>query len=270
MIKKILFLLILTTVIFSKELKEYPDKINFRFGGLFIGEQNSDLKISKDGIGGVINIQDLFNLETRAFSFRLDASYRFNSKHSIELSWYRIINNGFTDKDIHFKWGDKELIAKGELKTHFNTDIYKINYLYSFYHSSKVEMKLVAGFHTTTIDIGFDGNYNTDDNPDSTQNSKKGISSLAPLPVIGYRLGYSITPKWIVHFSIDYFYVAFAGLSGGISDILLGIDYHLFKHFSMGFAINSTEMHFKMESEETEYKLVHSTLGVLFYLNTHF
>jgi len=271
MIKKIFFLLLLTSIVFaSKNKEEFPDQINFKVAGLFIGGQNSDLKVVKDGIGGVLNLQDLFNLDTNQFSFRLDSSYRFNDNHAVELSFYRIINNGYTDKGVHFTWGDKEIIASGELSSHFNTDIYKVNYLYSFYHSNKVEMKLTAGIHITTIDLGFEGKFTDKENPDDTKESSKEISTLAPLPVVGYRMQYAITPAWVVNFGIDYFYLSFSGFSGGMSDLLLGIDYHIFKNFGIGVSVNSTKLHFKMIDDDMTYNLVHSTVGALFYLNVNF
>jgi len=266
----LLFLLIFTLILNAKNEESYPDKIKFKVGVFFVGNQDSDLKVTKGGVGAIFNVQDLFNLETTQFAVRIESSYRFNECHGVEFLWYRILNSGYTDKDIRFTWGDKDIIANGELKSHFNTDIYKMNYLYSFYHSSEVEMKLSAGIHVTTIDLGFEGNYATDDNPDTIQKSNKKLSTLAPLPVIGYRLEYSITQEWVVSFSIDYLYLAFSGFSGGMTDILLSMEYNFFKNFGVGLGFNSTQMHFKMEEDDTEYKLVHSVTGGLLYIISNF
>ena len=253
-----------TAVLLADE--KLPDTMQLRLGGYLLSDQNTDIKLGHSGVGVTINLQDTFNMDTTAQVFRLDGYYRFTPKHSVEFAWYAIHNSSSTQHD--FDWDDENISPIASLDTFFNTDIYKVNYIYSFYHSDKVELGLSAGLHITKIAIGFDGSYKSD----STETSgKEDVGVTAPLPVLGIRLNYNILPSLSVKYAVDYFFITFEGAAGSMSDALLTIDYRMFKHFGMGIGINSTRMRFKADvGEEGELKLNHDVSGGLIYATVNF
>jgi hypothetical protein len=215
-----------------------PDNFQIRLGGYIVGSQNTDFKVSQNGVGAIINLQDIFKLETTVNVFRMDGYYRFTPKHSIEFSLYSIKSKGQTDQD--FQWADKNITANGGLSTFFNTDIYKVNYVYSFYHNEEVELGISGGLHIMKLAAGFNGSYNVDGNLSDA--AAEDVIVTAPLPVVGFRVGYNILPSLSVKYSVDYFLVTYQDINGGLVDSMLTLDWRMARNFGMGVGYNSTRM----------------------------
>jgi hypothetical protein len=250
-----------------------PDQMQLRLGGYLLADQATDILVTKHGLGATINLQDLFKMEEQTQVFRLDGFYRFTPKHSVEFSWYSIKNSSKSDEDINFEWGDENISANGALDTHFNTDIYKVNYVYSFYDSEQMEAGISAGLHVTTIDVGFSGSYNVDGNISDSPSEE--IRTTAPLPVIGFRLKYNIMPKLSVKYSADkysadYFFITYENIQGAMSDVLLTLDYRFTDHLGAGIGFNSTRMRLKYEEDDYNLYLQHDVSGGLVYATLTF
>lgn len=244
------------------------DDFQLRLGAYLLAGQDTDIGVSKEGGGVYINLQDLFEMETSAQVFRLDGYYRFTPKHAVELSWYSINNSSQTDADIDFEWADENISASGALSTYFDTDIYKVNYIYSFYHTEKTELGLSAGLHITTLKVGFTGNYTSDGAAD---NSDEDVKVTAPLPVVGFRLNYNILPELSVKYAVDYFFITFDNTTGTLTDSLLSMDYRITRHFGLGIGFNSTRMRLEAESDDNlKLNVSHDVVGGLVYGTLNF
>ena len=262
----ILFAVITLSTTLLQAEETVPDDFELRLGAYFLADQDTDVKVSKRGVGASINLQDLFEMEASTRVFRLDGYYRFTPKHAIEFSWYSINNSSQTDKD--FTWEDQNISATGALSTFFDTDIYKVNYLYSFYHTEEVELALAAGLHITALDVGFTGNYTSNGTQDNSGESAK---VAAPLPVVGFRLKYNVLPELSVKFSVDYFFLTFDAYRGALSDSLFTVDYRITRHFGMGIGYNSTRMRLEAElDEDALLNINHDVSGALVYGTLNF
>lgn len=215
-----------------------PDNFQIRLGGYLVSDQNTEFELSKNGVGALLNLQDALNIETTAQVFRLDGYYRFTPKHRVEFSWYSINTSGQTGND--FQWGDENISANGALDTFFDTDIYKINYVYSFYHNEDVELGISAGLHIMALDAGFEGSYYVDGNLSDSQRNATALT--APLPVVGFRVAYNIVPSVSVQYAVDYFFITYQDITGGLIDSEFTIDWRMTRHFGMGVGVNSTRM----------------------------
>ena len=265
-IKRVLLVMLLVSATAMQAADEVPDDLQLRLGGYILADQSTDVKLSHNGTGVTINLQDAFKMEKSAQVIRFDGYYRFTPKHSIEFAWYAIHNSSHTDKA--FPWFEDNISASGNLNTFFNTDIYKVNYVYSFYHSDEVEIGLSAGLHITKLELGFDGTYELNG---SGENAEQSVDVTAPLPVIGLRLSYNILPSLRVKYEVDYFFVTFDGAVGSMSDSLLTLDYRIFKHFGLGIGINSTRMRFEVDAGANDIlNLNHDVAGGFFYATANF
>ncbi len=250
--------------ILQKQSEEgVPDRLQVRLGGFLIANQGTNVTLTKDGIGAGIELDTLFNIEANSNVFRLDGYYRFTPRHSLEYSWYSINNSGKTGADVDFQFGDLNITAEDALSTYFNADVYKVNYLYSFYHTEKVELGLAVGVHITSMDIGFSGDYTSNRTDKSGDES---VSFTAPLPVIGARVSYNFSPKWRLKYSIDHFIIGFDGAKGSLTDAMLTVDYRIWSHFGMGIGYNAINLDLDVTTDEdVELKLYHNIGGGLIY-----
>ncbi len=239
-----------------------PDNFQIRLGGYLVSDQNTEFKLSKNGVGALINLQDVFNMSSTAQVFRFDGYYRFTPKHRVEFSWYSINSSGETGQD--FQWGDENITAVGDLNTFFDTDIYKVNYVYSFYHNEEVELGISAGLHVMALNVGFDGSYNVDGNLSDSHRNETAVT--APLPVVGFRVAYNIVPSVSVKYSVDYFFITYEAITGGLIDSEFSLDWRMTRHFGVGVGINSTRMRLVDDlGDNKELVVNHDVTGGLVY-----
>ena len=94
-------------------------------------------------------------------------------------------------------------------------------------------------------------------------------SFLAPLPVIGFRLDYSVTPRFHVRGSVDYFGISIDEFSGSFTDILISADYQVFDNFGAGAGLNITSLDASYD-DGTEYEVNQQISGFLMYLTYNY
>jgi putative salt-induced outer membrane protein YdiY len=79
-------------------------------------------------------------------------------------------------------------------------------------------------------------------------------SVTAPLPFLGVRLDYAITPKLFIKQSVDFFYMEYNQFKGRLLDAKIGIEYNIWKHFGLGLAYNFFYMDVESDGETVDWK----------------
>lgn len=240
------------------------NSFTLKIGGYIVDSQETDVTVDKHGVGAVTNFQDLLGMPENDEIFRVSAKYKFNAKHSLEFSYYSIDNNSLNMIDKEINWGDINIKAGAQVSSYFNTDIYKINYNYSFYQTNKTDILVRIGLHTTSIDTGLTASANVNGTTEYTEVNS--VSVTAPLPVIGLGLSYNFTPKLKVNFEVDYFFLTIQDLKGNMLDSLLSLDYKFNRYIGVGAGYNVTDMHFNTDTDNVNFELNHKVSGALVYL----
>ncbi len=242
-----------------------PNSLTIKLGGYFVGVQDTNLQVTKNGIGGTLGLQELFDMEPELAVGRIDAAYRFNPKHRIEASWYSLNSSGEKAIAHAFEFDGETIEAGASVGFYFDTDIYKVNYVYSAYRTNKLELTFRVGLHITSIDTGLSAKLNVGEISESRQTDS--LSVTAPLPVAGLGLNYEIIPDLNIDFHIDYFAISYdSAVSGSMSDSVLTLDYMFNQYFGLGGGFNRTQMRFKGRSEETEIKFTDDVAGLMGYV----
>ncbi len=240
-----------------------PNTFTLKLGGYFIGIQDTNIYTQKNGVGATINLQDLFDMDEKVSVGRVNAVYKFNPKHRIEASWYSISSK--SSKSADFIFNDVSIDASADININFDTDIYKINYVYSVYKTSKLEFSFRAGFHITKITTGYNATYNVNQVNESIEQDS--IAITAPLPVLGIGLNYAFSPELHLNYTIDYFALSYdSSVSGAMSDSLISLDYNFNRYVGIGGGINRTQMRFKAIDQDTEFGLRDDVAGFIGYL----
>jgi len=262
----------------SLVLAQSDDTYKLKVGGYIVGSQSTEIRANSNdlnGLGTVLNLQKLFNMEEQEQVFRIDGRYRLNEKHSFEASWYSIHSSGSNTIGRSFdvpdgNGGSTTINAGANIGTHLNTDIYKVNYMYSFYHTDELELGIGAGLHVMQIGFGLNGTYNDGSGDKEIGDNSGSIATTAPLPVIGFRLEYMPMDNFYINYSTDIFFIAFDGVSGSFSDNTLTAEYYFTKHFGVGGGFNATRMNLKLNSDNVDWDLSHDVMGGLVYLTVKY
>ena len=207
----------------------FPDTWMIRLGTYIVDGSDTQFGVSSDvlGLGTVIDYSRDLGGDSRDTIPRIDAYYRFNPRHRINFTSFSIDRKGSrtlaVDPPITIDGVD---YSGGTINSEIKYTLYKLGYAYSFYHSSKVELSITAGLNFTNYDLKF-----SDDT--GAKSSSAGVT--APLPMLGLRMGYAITPKWSVNYVAESFFIDIEDkLSGALINYELNTEYKLFKHFAIG------------------------------------
>lgn len=207
----------------------FPDPWMIRVGAYFVDDSKTKVSINSDlgGLGTTIDYQKDLGGEQRDTIPRIDAYYRFNSRHRIDFTAFSIDRKGTRAIAIDPPIQIGEETYSGEtINSDIKYTLYRVGYQYSFYHNDKVELGITAGLNITSYDLKFELG-------DGTKAQSAGVT--VPLPVFGLRMGYAITPKWNVRYVSEAFFIDIEDtFRGAILNYELTTEYKLFKHFALG------------------------------------
>ena len=247
------------------------DKFKFAIGGYTLTRYDSEISVTEPhtGAGVSVNPEDTFGLKTEQSVFRIDGYYRFNENHALTYSWYRISSDGNKSVDNEINWVDKNgnaitIPIGASVNTSLDYDIYKLGYLWSFYHNDKVELSAGAGLHITRIAIGLQADT-TSSGIDATD-----VAMTVPLPVLTFGLTYYVTPKFSWYFKTEIFSLAYQDWEGVYTDTTAGVEYRAWKHVGLGFALANNSL--KVTEDTSKYKFTYDNRisGGLLYVAAYY
>ena len=243
----------------------FANTMSLRLGGYFVGVQDTEIYTKKNGVGATLNLQDLFDMQEKVSVARVNAIYKFSPKHRVEVSWYRLSNESSKSNNFTFKDETINLDANAALDIYFKTSIYKLNYVYSAYKTSKLEFDFRVGLHITQVETGYKASYNLNRINESFEADSLAVT--APLPVFGLGVAYEIVPNLMFNYTVDYFAISYdSTVSGAMSDSIMTLDYQFNRYVGIGGGINRTQMRFKATVDETEFGLRNDVAGLIGYM----
>jgi hypothetical protein len=261
----------LTMVNLVRAEEPLPDKFKIAIGGYAVGRYDSTMSLTEPTLGAGVSIspEDTLGLDLKQTVTRLDGYYRFTPKHALTYSWYNINSTGNKTIDEEFEWldenGNSVTIPIGaQANTDLDYDIYKIGYLYSFYHNDKVELAAGAGLHITSISVALD--VDTTSGPLDTKN----IKSTVPLPVLSLGLTYHVTPKFMWYLKSEVFAISIDDWSGTYTDSTLAMEYRAWKNVGLGAGLGSNALKIIEETGDYKFQYENRISGLNLYVAAYF
>ena len=232
----------------------FPDKWMVRLGAYFVDGANTQFSVSSDvGLGAVIDYQKDLGGEDSDTIPRIDAYYRFNERHRIDFTSFSIDRKGTRTLAIDFSIDGVDYTVGETIDSDIKYTLYRLGYGYSFYHSPKVELTLTAGLNITSYDLKFALD-------DGSGAESAGVT--VPLPVVGLRMGYAITPKWSVRYVSEAFFIDINDtFRGAILNYEVNTEYKIFKHFALGVGIARIGVNAEVDDPDWRGKITDSYRG---------
>jgi len=261
--------LVTTNVAHAKE--KIPDQFRIALGSYGVVRYDSVMSLTDPDLGAGLSItpEDTLGLKTEQSVLRLDGYYRFTRTHALTYSWYKISSDGNKTIEEEFDWidenGNKITVPVGaKVDTSLQYDIFKLGYLWSFYHTDKVAMSAGVGLHVARIAIGL----RTDTT--ATGVEAKDVDTSLPLPVISFSIVYHVTPRFYWHLKQEFFALNYDKWDGNYTDSTLGIEYRVFENVGLGIALSSNSL--KLTEIEDDYKFHYDNriTGVLLNVAAYF
>jgi len=256
----------------AAEYDEIPDTFKISLGAYVVGRYDSSMSLTDSslGAGASISPSETLGLDLEQTVTRLDGYYRFTPVHALTYSWYKIKSTGNRTVDEAFDWLDKdgnmiEIPLGAQVNTVLEYDIYKLGYLWSFYHNDKVELSAGGGLHITRIIVGLD----TDTTVPPTS-KVHGVKSTIPLPVLSFDLKYNVAPRFFWYIKSEAFAISIGDWSGTFTDSLLGMEYRAWKNIALGAGLGSNALRIKEETSDYTFKYENRISGFNLYAAAYF
>ncbi|MBA5867489.1 MAG: hypothetical protein GDA67_12430 [Nitrospira sp. CR1.3] len=213
-----------------------PEKLMIRGGWAYVFGATANAAVSGPilGLGASVDFTNTLGGRTSTDAFRVDTLYRFNDRHALGFSWYRVGLSGDKVLNQTIQEGDNVISAGAATQTSLNFNIYRLLYNYSFYHNDKVELGFSPGLYVmrTSFNLAAQGTINGTAGNAAVINEQVTL----PLPSIGLIANYNITPKLKFESRYDFFYLTIDKYTGAMFEFYAGLEYRLLKHFAMGAA----------------------------------
>jgi len=244
--------------------ERYPDKFKIVLGSYFIQDTNTEISINSSvgSIGATIDMERDLGTEDRLSVPRIDGYYRFNDKHRLNFGWFNIKRQGTKTILLTIEVGDEIFTANDVVDSKVDTTFYKLAYAYSFYKSPKVELSFIAGLNILDYSVVMDN---------KTSGRVEAADVTAPLPVFGLSLDYAISPRWLVHYKFETFYIELDNkIRGSLVDAELGVEYRVLKNMGIGLGFNRFALDVKVNSSSYSGGVADLYRGVNLYVSAYF
>jgi len=204
--------------------------------GAFFIDTNTDLELGGGGLNVKVDAEELLGLDENFSVFRADAFWRITRRNRVDFSYYTMRRDGSNELNIEIPNPKGRSFPIGaEVKTDFDMTILRGSYAYSFFKNENFDLGLAAGLYGMAVDFKIRRKGSLGGNAEETD-------FTFPLPVIGLRGSFALTPDWFIRQSFDYFYVNFGDYEGQLVDFLVAVEWNALKHLGLGVGYNYTQM----------------------------
>jgi hypothetical protein len=219
--------------------EEFHDRLMIRGGWAYVFGANIDATLPGPitGVGTSIDFTKTLGGQNSTDALRIDTLYRFNERHALGFSWYRVGLGGQRTLNEQIQIEDNIINAGASVNSSLDLNLYRLIYNYSFYRSAKAELAVSPGLYMANTKFALTAHGNiTGSNNQAFNTTSVNEQLTVPLPSIGLVMNYNITPRLQFQSRSDFFYVKVSDYEGAMFEFYAGLEYRLFKHFALGTA----------------------------------
>jgi len=264
-------LIVLGVLGFTAASAQSTDKLRLSAGVFDVFRYDSTVSLTNTstGLGVSFNPESTLGLDAEQSVLRTDARYRFNDRHGLAFSWYRISTSANRLLDEEIEWIDDNnneitIPIDAAVRSSLDYEIIKLAYLWSFYHNDKVELAAGAGLHLASVEIDLDASTT------SSGESANRAETFLPLPVVTFRLDYNIAPKLAWHVQSEIFSLSTGDIDGTYVDFQAGVEYRAFEHLGLGLGVGSNALKVVDEDHKERFDFDNRITGFYLFLSGHF
>lgn len=233
-------------------------------GAFFVTNVQTHLSVFDQDLplGTRIDLSEQLGFRDRLTVPRFALAYRLGERHVVSFGGYSLRREGtkaLIDPDRF-----PILLPEGaQLKSYIETTIYRFAYTWLFHRDEKVSLGIGGGFFVGDLGAGIEiaggGEEIADDG-----------TLTAPLPTIGGRLGYVVTPKLQVILVGDVFFINYQQYEGVLTDLQLFAEHRTFRNVGFGAGFNYQGLSAEIDGDELFWELDTHFLGVFAGVTFHF
>ena len=223
-----------------------------------------------------INFDKQFGTDADQTRCRGDVLWRITPAQHLRFSYFGndVRRTRTIDQDL--PWGDYTFKAGGQVTAETKFRVYELDYEIAFLRRRNYEIVAIAGIHLDDLTLKLSGNASlTVDTPtgpveQSATFTSKSNSVPAPLPVLGFRGEWAVSPHLYVDASAEVFSLSYQGIDGNWSDLRAGATWMFSEHFGAGIGYDRFATHTDVSKGSFNGRLNFGYQGLLIYLKGGF
>jgi hypothetical protein len=186
-------------------------------------------------------------------------TFRFNKRSQIDFDWYQIERTAVKRLEREISIGPIDFPIGFQASSFTDVSVYKAVYTWLFHDDPKVNLGLSAGVHVIDFAAGVD--VGPDRIGDDDFSERAGVT--APLPVLGFRIIYRVTPKLGLLLTSDVLMIKYDQCGGSFQDTYAFAEYRLSKRFGLGGGGNVLNLDVEIDDDSKLGKITHRLVGVV-------
>jgi len=206
--------------------QQFPDKFAFNLSENYVYSSDTvfSARSSTGVIGTAIDFERDLDGEERFATPRITGYYRFTPHHRIDFGWVRFDREGSRAIDREVSFEDTTFSVGTGVESELDVEFIKLAYTYSFHHTDEVELGVTPGAIWADYSFKLRGPRNAASD-----------SVSAPLPTLGFRLDYQISPRWHSLLGADVLYVDTGDdLKGSLDTTSLAVEWRVARNVVLG------------------------------------
>lgn len=253
---------------------QFDDRFVFNVGTFVVG---TNVKARLDGDlqtdNEEVDFDETFGLGNDATRWRVDALWRITPRHQLRFSYFNMSSSHSRTIDRDIEWGDLTFTAGGKVKAEFKTEVYLLEYDYAFIREPDYEIALGLGVHYSDMWLQLSGNatlIDADGNVVDQGFTSKSATAPAPLPMIGVRGTWVVSPHWVLDASGSFFKASYDVYDGSWFQARLGATWMYNNNFGLGAAYSHFRTNVDVDKDSFNGNLTTSYSGLQVFLTASF
>ena len=253
------------------------DRFVIAVGGFaVISNINGSLSGSANTTDQNVNFDKQFGTDANQTRIRADVLWRITPRQHLRFSYFNndVQRTRTIDQDL--AWGNYTFLAGGQVTAETKFRVYELDYEFAFLRRPNYEIVAVGGIHLDDLTLKLSGNASlTVDTPmgpveQPATFTTKSNSVPAPLPVLGLRADWAISPHVYLDAGGQVFAISYQGINGNWSDLRAGATWMFSNHVGIGVGYDRFATHVDLSKASFSGRLNFGYQGLLIYLKGGF
>jgi hypothetical protein len=226
----------------AKRTSPFGEAFGARVGGMLVGTYKTEatLDVTGTNVGTKVDFEDELGLAGQGGALRADAWFRPGRHDRIDFAWFKLDRSATRTIDRDINWGGEVIPVNTSVNGDLSTDILQLRYTY--YLLANDDFELGAGLGIYGMNVG--ASLRAD-----ALGINESFKTPVPLPVVGVQGAWAFAPRWQVLGAAQFFFMKLENIgstdeiTGGVIDVLLGLEYELVDHVGVGTSYDYFRVH---------------------------
>ena len=240
----------------------YEQGVSARLGAFF-STADTSLRVdaANGALGTSISLEDDFGMAKDKTLPTFDATWRINPRHRIELGYVRLARDAEKTISGEIRFGDVVFPVSSNVKSTFDSDVWRLTYGWSFYREGGNELALLLGLHVTSFET-------------SLRTASGALAETAdrtvPLPTIGLQGSWAFDPQWRVGGWVQVFALNYNDYEGSMVNGAFTAEYRINRNLAVGAGYAVYDYNLDVTKGRARGSFEYQFAGPVLYLNAGF